>query len=539
VPDKKHPEKLKVTAIIKNYGYGNCGSVQAKLSLTGGTVLDSATKNVDDFGARTSSKPVSWNIEVTNLSGARLNVETIYGYSQPDLQYTSTKYNTGKITTTTETTTTETTTEPKTSSVVILFNASSQMGKITHTEMVPMVIKAVEALPASVIEVAVYAYGEHNVTGDCSVWGNPFMTRSQVVEYGKSLLSVKAETRGSAALAKGITTSGNVLKSQGKGNTKVIILMSNSAIDTCGGDPRQAAKDLAGVSVKKSTSRFIESVYAADGDESVSLQIIGVQVDTSAEETGLRELAAAGGGQYFSVDNVDQMSGAIEKAIKAGESSSGSFFNKLKPWLFVAGGIVLLLIIVMIARGKRRVQPAVQTAGLPSNITAAPTAPMPAAPIQAPTFSTPERKAVFCPGCGLKTLHDALFCVHCGSSLELAAATPPTIVPTSQPGIFCTHCGAGNPQGSAFCNKCGTATQPGVQPAQAAPVQQPRVAQVQPATKKNYFAYWLLPIFFALVGGLIAWAALRKENPSLANRLLLFSLFITVLIFYAIVQNLI
>jgi hypothetical protein len=523
VPDKKHPEKLKVTTTIRNHGNGNCTKTQAMLSVTGGVVLDGAIKDVANFGGISYSKPVSWNIEVTNLSGAALNVEVIYSYSQPDLQYVNTKYYTGKIEPAETTKTTEPTTEPKTSSVIILFNTSAQMGKLTHTEMVPMVIKAVEALPDSVIEVAIYAYGEDPQIGDCSVWGHPFMTRSEIVKFANSFLGVKAETRGSAPLAKGIATCGNVLKTQGKGNTKVIILMSNTAKDTCGGDPKQAAKDLVGVKVKKSTGWFVEPAYAADGDESISLQVIGVQVDTATEETGLKELAAAGNGQYFSVDNVNQMSGAIEKAVRAGESSSGSFFDKLQVWWFVVGGIVLLFLFVLIARGRRRVQPAVQTAGVPVSFSASPIAPT-AAPV-----SPPERKVLFCPKCGSQTYQGAAFCVSCGSSLQLATTVAGTSGTAPQAGIYCPRCGTANTAGSVFCNKCGAAIRPGVQPAQTAPP--------PPLVKKSYGAYWLLALL-PLVGGLIAFVALRKENPALAGRIVMFSIFIAMLIFYAIVQNL-
>ena len=524
VPDKKHPEKLKVTAILKNKSYGNCTSVQARLSLTGGAILDSVTKDVAAFNARTSSEPVTWNIEVTDLSGALLNVEAIYAYNQPDLQYASTKYRTGKITLPTTEPTTEKKTEAKTTSVIILFNGSSQMGKLTHAEGIPILLKAMEALPDSVIEVALYAYGASNETGDCSVWGHPFMTRSEAVDLANSYLNVKAETHGSAPLAKGITTCGNVLKTQGKGTTKAIVLISNSAKDTCGGDPKKAAQELAGVKIKTLRHLFVEPAYAADADVPVSLQVIGVYVDSSEEEQGLKDLAGAGNGQYFSVNNVDQMTGAIEKAIKAGESSSGSFFDKLQVWWFVVAGIVLLLIILLRVRSRHRVKPAVQTAGVPVSPSVGSAIP------PAVSVSLPGKKALFCPKCGSQTYQGAAFCVHCGSSLALA--TPLAGMPGAAPqaGIFCPRCGEGNAAGSVFCNKCGAAIQPGVQQAQTAPPQS--------AVKKNYFAYWLLPIFFALIGGIIAWSALRKENPSLARRILMLGVFITVLIFYFIVQNL-
>jgi hypothetical protein len=439
VPDKKHPEKLKVTATIKNYGYGNCSSVQAKLSLTGGTVLDSAIKNVADFGAGTSSVPVSWNINVTNLNGARLNVETIYSCTEPDLQYTSTKYNTGKITTTTETTTT-TTTELKTTSVVILFNGSSQMGKIGNDVAMPMIVNAIDKLPASVIEVACFFYGGGGPYPECTVYSKtPFKTKSEMKTIMMAALGYKTESQGRAPLAEGITESGDYLVSQGKGSAKVIVLMSNSAQDTCGGDPIQAAKNLPGTKVYKTSSWFVEPAYAADGD-SVSLQIIGVKVGTPTEETGLKQLAAAGGGQYFSADNVDEMAGAIEKAIKAGESSSGSSF-KVQPWWFIVGGFVILLIIFLSVLGRRRSRPAVQTAGAPAGAAGSPYT----SPVYAP--------ALLCSRCGAQNKNGAAFCVRCGSSLAYSA---PAAVAAPQAGVLCANCGTRNSAGSSFCKRCGS-----------------------------------------------------------------------------------
>jgi hypothetical protein len=446
VPDKKYPEKLKVTATIKSYGYGNCSRVQAKLSLTGGTVLDSPIKDVADFGAGTSSAPVSWNINVTNLNGARLNVETIYSCTEPDLQYTSTNFNTGKITTTTETTKTTETTELKTTSVVILFNGSSQMGKIGNDVAMPMIVNAIDKLPASVVEVACFFYGGGGGYPVCTVYSKtPFKTKSEMKALMMAALNYKTESQGQAPLAKGITESGAYLNSDGKGKNKVIVLMSNSAQDTCGGDPIQAAKNLPGTKVYKTSSWLVESAYAADGDESVSLQIIGVKVGTPTEETGLKQLAAAGGGQYFSADDVDQMAGAIEKAIKAGESSSGSSF-KVQPWWFIVGGFVVILIIFISVLGRRRARPAVQAVGVPTGAAGGPYT-TPGAPVYAP--------ALLCPKCGAQNKNGAAFCVRCGSSL---AYSPPAAMAgaTPQTGVLCANCGTRNSAGSAFCKRCGS-----------------------------------------------------------------------------------
>jgi hypothetical protein len=82
------------------------------------------------------------------------------------------------------------------------------------------------------------------------------------------------------------------------------------------------------------------------------------------------------------------------------------------------------------------------------------------------------------------------------------------------------------------------ATPASVQPQAAAPVPvQPQAAPTAPV-KSVSGLWWLLSFFLLLPGGLVAWAVVKRDNPRKAIQLLAFSLFITVFIIYAIVQNL-
>lgn len=537
VPDSEQPQKFKVKGTVKNLGGGKCTEVQAMLRVDGGTILDrDKTKEMSDIEAgRSSKEPVYWDVEASSLYGCTITMEVICSYSQPDLQYALTEYETGKIKQAEKTTTPPPPATPKTHSTVILFNASSQMGKISHDEAVPMVLKAMENLPDSVVEVALYSYGEHPQQGDCSVWGNPFVPPSQMADKVRGYLSVKTETRGSAPLAKAITEAGNYLKTRAKGETKSIVLISCTARDTCGGDPIKAAKEL-GVTIKRqSWSPFVKYALAAD-DSPITLQVVGVYVNSPPDEQGLKDLAAAGNGQYFSVANINQMSAAITGAIQAGEKSSASRFEgiTIQPWWFALGGAALLLFILLLARSRRRrAQPAVQTAGINAQqqpVTT--TTPQMATSIPPAVPVTPtERKVLFCPKCGSQTYQEASFCVRCGSTLELSAPLASMTGSTAaQSSVFCPRCGAANAPGSAFCNKCEVAIQPDA-----------RLSKNQASRKeekKVSWAWWLLPIFLALLGGLIAWAAVRKEDPKLAGRILMLGVTITALLFWAIVSNL-
>ena len=71
----------------------------------------------------------------------------------------------------------------------------------------------------------------------------------------------------------------------------------------------------------------------------------------------------------------------------------------------------------------------------------------------------------------------------------------------------CPRCGFDNSPGSKFCGNCGSV----IEALQVATYSTPR--------EKSSAAWWLMPIFLAWLGGLLAWVVLRESDRSKANKL--------------------
>ena len=123
----------------------------------------------------------------------------------------------------------------------------------------------------------------------------------------------------------------------------------------------------------------------------------------------------------------------------------------------------------------------------------------------------------------------------------------------SQPNPFCTNCGAALRSGATFCGKCGIEVEQGYsnpQPAYKNPRQESfeeyendyvgRVggnSNPQPRYNNSQrngpyvgvsAAWWLLPIFFSLIGGIIAWACVKDRDPRMARNCLILGIILTV-----------
>jgi hypothetical protein len=90
----------------------------------------------------------------------------------------------------------------------------------------------------------------------------------------------------------------------------------------------------------------------------------------------------------------------------------------------------------------------------------------------------------------------------------------------------CNSCGAKIIDNNQFCTECGahnTSVQPPPQYQQQPPPQYPR------QSGKPSAAWWLLPIFFSLIGGIIAWACIKDRDPRMAKNNLILGIILTVL----------
>jgi len=75
---------------------------------------------------------------------------------------------------------------------------------------------------------------------------------------------------------------------------------------------------------------------------------------------------------------------------------------------------------------------------------------------------------------------------------------------------FCPNCGKEVPPQVAFCRNCGYSLGLGQNAARP--------------TEDVSMLYWLLPFFFALIGGIIAYLVVKDRNRQTANYMLIFGL---------------
>ena len=94
---------------------------------------------------------------------------------------------------------------------------------------------------------------------------------------------------------------------------------------------------------------------------------------------------------------------------------------------------------------------------------------------------------------------------------------------------FCPNCGKEIELTTKFCSDCGASVR-----ASSAPAIQPIGQQelTKPQTKPTK-AWYLVPFFFNLIGGIIGYFAVKNEDRQMANRLLIFGLVMFVLVIVA------
>jgi predicted amidophosphoribosyltransferase len=143
----------------------------------------------------------------------------------------------------------------------------------------------------------------------------------------------------------------------------------------------------------------------------------------------------------------------------------------------------------------------------------------------------------FCANCGTPLAADAKFCDSCGT--PVAAVPPPPVVtppppppapPRATAQTYCPSCGTPNSPSSTFCNSCGARMgAPAGQPTAPAAV---AYSPAQPAavSQSTSGAWWLMPILLFWLGGLIAWASVKKKNKGKANAMLIFGIIWTLVV---------
>jgi Mg-chelatase subunit ChlD len=512
VPDKNEPKLFKVTGQVNNTDAETAVGARYKLTITGGTLKSGKLSGeLDDIGGG-YGRALEWEVEASGLGYCSVKLEVIGSYTNtPDLQYAVTEVTAPGILPVAVTNTSPS----RSHSIVFCLDNSSSMSGQPIVDAMNAGVQAVTSAVGSELEMALYFFG----TNGCDP---PVRKVDFTVDRERIKAAMKtARAVGSTPLAAAITAAGEYIHSSARGEAATIILLTDG-METCNGNPLAAARAL-NPNVKLKSSLFARPVYAAS-DTPIKLQVVGFNIQSAADENTLKEIAQAGNGSYYPAADVKQLAQAMNQAIEEG---TGAGFKFQTWWFIAAGALVLLIIVITLARrGKRTPAPAAAPAGV------AYTAPAQTAP--GPAANTPPA-ASFCPSCGTRIQKDASFCTGCGK---------PVVV---QGPAFCFHCGAPVTSGSLFCGKCGaslTAAISGMAVSAAAPAAAPPQAAVPPqavtavtAAKPVSGLWWLIAIFLLLPGGLIAWAVVRKDNPRKAVQFLAFSLFITIFVIYAIVQN--
>ena len=80
--------------------------------------------------------------------------------------------------------------------------------------------------------------------------------------------------------------------------------------------------------------------------------------------------------------------------------------------------------------------------------------------------------------------------------------------------MFCQSCGRAIAETAAVCPNCG------------APVKGMAMSNVAPSNAAQHVsgAWYLVPLFFGILGGIIAWAVNKDKDPKRARNLLIFGL---------------
>jgi hypothetical protein len=140
-----------------------------------------------------------------------------------------------------------------------------------------------------------------------------------------------------------------------------------------------------------------------------------------------------------------------------------------------------------------------------------------------------------CRLCGFDNKENAKFCGSCGVDL---APHQPDVRKKQQIDLkttgICPSCGYQNEAGSNYCETCGAEL--------AGKVSERPIAEHQQAGVKKRVSslWWLVPLLFSWVGGIIAWLVVREVDKVKAKHLLIAGIAVTVFWFFlAIVGNII
>ena len=89
--------------------------------------------------------------------------------------------------------------------------------------------------------------------------------------------------------------------------------------------------------------------------------------------------------------------------------------------------------------------------------------------------------------------------------------------------LFCNNCGSKILENTQFCTECGSSLNNSPQTNSSTQSQYP-IQGGKPSA-----AWYLLPIFFSVIGGIISWACIRDRDPHMAKNNLILGILLTVI----------
>jgi len=218
------------------------------------------------------------------------------------------------------------------------------------------------------------------------------------------------------------------MRSNASTDDLVMILLSDG-LETCDGDPVDAAGQLNGGSSglpSKGTplAALIRNIFQpgiqTQGAGTITLHVVGLGITPGSEEdTQLRAIAAAGGGNYYQADDEVQLTEALQQA--AEDSRSGSFAG---PGLWICGGSLLCLLGLVLVVGliiliTRRLKKTAESSGVKVSGPISPAIPpeeAPADPVKtAPKAVRKKTTSTVCDSCGAVINPDDKTCSQCGA----------------------------------------------------------------------------------------------------------------------------
>ncbi|MDB4342320.1 zinc ribbon domain-containing protein [Nitrosopumilus sp.] len=139
-----------------------------------------------------------------------------------------------------------------------------------------------------------------------------------------------------------------------------------------------------------------------------------------------------------------------------------------------------------------------------------------------------ELEHIYCWKCGKSIPVNSKFCLDCGSDIKKPEVKENTKLNLDTNNIsknnpFCNNCGNKILENTQFCTECGNSLN--------------NSSQTNSSTQSQHLmqggkpsaAWYLLPIFFSVIGGIISWACIRDRDPRMAKNNLVLGILLTVI----------